>query len=48
MVMASAAAVPSSSRDELDSSIPVRSDTSVWKFSSDSSLHVDQQKELKG
>lgn len=29
MVMASAAAVPSSSREELDSGIPVRSDTRV-------------------
>ena len=38
MVMASAAAVASSSSEELDSSMPVRSDTTVWKFSSDSSL----------
>ena len=39
MVMASAAAVPSSSREELDRGIPVKSDTRVWKFSRDSSLH---------
>ncbi len=38
MVIASAAAVPSSSSDELDSCMPVRSVTIVWKFSSDSSL----------
>lgn len=39
MVMASAAAVASSSRDELDMGMPVRSHTMVWKFSKDSSLH---------
>lgn len=38
MVMASAAAVASSSRDELDMGMPVRSHTMVWKFSKDSSL----------
>lgn len=38
IVMASAAAVASSSSEELDSSMPVRSDTTVWKLSSDSSL----------
>lgn len=38
MVMASAAAVPSSSRLALLMGIPVRSVTTVWKFSSDSSL----------
>lgn len=36
IVIASAAAVPSSSRDELDMGMPVRSDTIVWKLSSDS------------
>ena len=39
MVMASAAAVASSNRDELDMGMPVRSHTMVWKFSKDSSLH---------
>ena len=39
MVMASAAAVASSSKEQLDSGIPVKSATIVWKFSSDSSLH---------
>ena len=34
MVIASAAAVPSSSRDALAISRPVRSDTAVWKLSS--------------
>ena len=37
MVMASAAAVPSSSSEALASGSPVRSDTSVWKFSRASS-----------
>lgn len=36
--MASAAAVASSSREELASFMPVRSHTIVWKFSSASSL----------
>ena len=41
MVIASAAAVASSSKDELDIGIPVRSQTMVWKFNKDSSLqHV--------
>ena len=39
IVIASAAAVASSSRDELDRLIPVRSEIMVWKFSSDSSLY---------
>ena len=43
MVMASAAAVASSSRDELDMGIPVRSHTIVWKFNKDSNLHSIQQ-----
>ena len=38
MVMASAAAVASSSREELARLMPVRSETMVWKLSSDSSL----------
>lgn len=38
IVMASAAAVDSSSRDELAISIPVKSDTIVWKFRSASNL----------
>ena len=38
MVIASAAAVASSSREQLDRGIPVKSATMVWKFSSDSSL----------
>ena len=37
MVMASAAAVPSSSREALEISKPVRSETMVWKLSSASS-----------
>ena len=37
MVIASAAAVASSSSDALAISIPVRSATAVWKFSSASS-----------
>ena len=37
MVIASAAAVPSSSREELDMGKPVRSEIIVWKLSSDSS-----------
>ena len=36
-VIASAAAVPSSSRDALEVVSPVRSETIVWKFSSASS-----------
>ena len=40
MVMASAAAVASSSREALEMLILVRSATMVWKFSSDSSLRV--------
>ena len=40
MVIASAAAVASSSRLALLSCMPVRSATMVWKFSSDSSLRV--------
>lgn len=43
MVMASAAAVASSSRDELDMGMPVRSHTMVWKFNKDSSLHSIEQ-----
>lgn len=39
MVMASAAAVASSSKEELDMGMPVRSHTMVWKFNKDSSLH---------
>lgn len=38
MVMASAAAVPSSSREALEMAMPVRSHTMVWKLSRDSSL----------
>ena len=40
MVMASAAAVPSSSSEALDMAMPVRSVTTVWKLSSDSSLQA--------
>ena len=36
--MASAAAVPSSSNDALATSIPVRSNTMVWKFNKASNL----------
>ena len=38
MVMASAAAVPSSRSEALDMAMPVRSVTTVWKLSSDSNL----------
>ena len=38
MVMASAAAVASSKREELDMGMPVKSHTMVWKFSRDSNL----------
>ncbi len=38
MVMASAAAVASSSKEELDMGMPVRSHTMVWKFNNDSNL----------
>ena len=41
MAMASAAAVPSSRRDALAISRPVRSDTAVWKLSSASSRPCD-------
>ena len=40
MVMASAAAVASSRSEALDMAMPVRSDTMVWKFNSDSSLQL--------
>ena len=43
MVMASAAAVASSNSEELDSCMPVRSATIVWKFSSASSLSPTHQ-----
>lgn len=38
MVIASAAAVASSSSEELDIGMPVKSHTIVWKFSRDSNL----------
>lgn len=44
MVMASAAAVASSSKEELDMGMPVRSHTMVWKFNNDSSLQTDLHK----
>jgi hypothetical protein len=43
MVMASAAAVASSSREALEICMPVRSHTMVWKLSRDSSLKPAQQ-----
>ena len=44
MVMASAAAVASSSKEELDMGMPVRSHTMVWKFNNDSNLQKDLHK----
>ena len=44
MVMASAAAVASSSKEELDMGMPVRSHTMVWKFNSDSNLQIDRHR----
>ena len=38
MVMASAAAVASSNKEELDMGMPVKSHTMVWKFNNDSNL----------
>ena len=45
MVMASAAAVASSRREQLDRGIPVRSATIVWKFNKDSSLQQQTRPE---
>ena len=47
MVMASAAAVASSSKEELDMGMPVRSHTMVWKFNNDSNLQKGKHRKCE-